>query len=552
MNYRWKEFERGMRARVRPYDAARRMSFWRRVEHRLNSIPQPPFWILRGIPTVILLILLKSNYEGLWDVDTTLGAFSVWLLVAVGFRCLLLRDMEAFPEVSLLKMLPVAPLRGFWHSVWLTHEGTVWVFVENLAPFGVVASFIGPQIPWGIVVGMSVLGVSFYLALAALLVRVRIAGEIMVITGLNTTVFLILADHPQMGAMVRELFYWVNPFGWVNGFFLQWVAPHRAGGMWGLIPVSAVLLTMPWSIAALRERYLRNELRLRPGMRWKKKYLIEESASVVTDRILSGEFLRERNWARTGLVERLVARLLTREERRVLDVFGRPPMRWTEHFWIFLVLVGAMVGTTVLFTEKDFWEFVESFVKGKNGFRQLAALALTTVIWWKVTFLSYVRIFLWWETLERRGKPGERLAFPLSYRLLPLSFWDTGKLLVKVDTILLLLCVPVAVVLSMTWPAQLFAKEPVGGFFMGKLLIMTWCFVTLGATYFWTPSIFEGWKYWRFGLARFGLMIVATAGLLGLLAAPFFQFGWIVAFADVLLATSWFVFAAKRYRGSLK
>lgn len=142
-------------------------------------------------------------------------------------------------------------------------------------------------------------------------------------------------------ARISEISFWLCPAGWVNGGFYHSMFGGRPVFWWLARPVVLMAFLVPAALSRVRRQYRIREIAFGPpravfeneafwridwARLWRSR--VSRARTAETDaehplaepeparaQVLSGGFLSPFDWARSGLVERTVGRLLTQRER---------------------------------------------------------------------------------------------------------------------------------------------------------------------------------------------------------------------------------------------
>ena len=195
----------------------------------------------------------------------------------------------------------------------------------------------------------------------------------------------------------------------------------------------------------------------------------------------------------------------------------------------------------------------DELVPSSRGFNRESKVSLAALfagfIFVGVMLLRCVSLFFWPTAAEySRSSSSSGSQTFRSYRLLPANYWETAKVIGKTNLILFLLLLPFAVMFSFTPVWQMVVQELGHGYAFGlKGLLIFWCGSMLVFTFGLTPSIRDGWQYWRPFLTKAVVLIMLYVLGLGLVTAPsalpFLSFGGLF----VLLTIGWFFYCGARY-----
>lgn len=523
MTLRWKAFEQRLWAQVREHDLRRRMSHWRRILLATVHLPLP-LWALRSLFFLIIagvMIIVRDSLAA--HAEVWIAGMGLWAFLVTQIHAgIILNLAREDPQYRTLWMLPLTGDEVYGYLVRRVIWANAWLLMEFGLLYGLVATTRGG---WGTAVLCCALQAGLGLALLLWIVRRRAHSDNIVITVLLLLLGAIMVPFLGSKQTVRvatEILYWCHPFGWPNAIFAKGIAM----AWWGLLPMLAVLATIPFSLRVLRRLNADGffcEVRTKvPNLpRWVAK---EEPPQ---------------DWTEFGFVERLLARFLNPRERILAGTLflGRP--RWSQAF------CGLLIYTVLFLIANRFIYFrsLEDVVSGIANLDARSGAALVGCVAAGI-FLVFMTIhglslFIWvaWP---------EWVSSFFTFRLFPMNYWELIKMITKVNTILVLLLLPPATLVSFTPVLQSleFFRNGVG--IMPKCLAALWG-LTLLASSLRMILVLEEWRYWRFWLIAGAVSVGVCALALSLLMSPVLMLDLIVIGALLVITPAWITYAGFRY-----
>ncbi len=361
----------------------------------------------------------------------------LWTLATVFLRALLLRIALYFsPNLNVFNYLPISNedifkvqwgkfLRG---SLWSVVEFTI-LYSVLAARMGVSVSSVAIGIALGLIQSIFVIGMAVcLLVLGWRKVFDRLAHLFMASTfGL----LFFLSNKQSLSEWLSSLAYWIPPVGWL--VHAMGITPSKGllHDLWPCLISGAILAIFPFAYRHLRCSYALGEQRIAMAHRATATGLLDQvefpemagrftqPAPEVAAVVRSGELKVGLDWPHLPLVERFIGRMLTERERVIADflVAGNP--QWTAGVRSLASFLGLALAGCWLFTR----QFKASFVS-LLSFGAVYLLAVFAGQWRGFAF-------------PRGG--GAQSPF---YALYPLGFWELMRLILKVNFVRSVCCVP--------------------------------------------------------------------------------------------------------------
>jgi hypothetical protein len=235
--------------------------------------------------------------------------------------------------------------------------------------------------------------------------------------------------QPPVLAFLAKVAYWVPPLGWTfyaMGISLRETPFHN---LWPCVTSAVLLALAPAAYRRLQKTYQRDEqvLARAPGRTTDVRSLLpakltqahvqtqEQAAGVVYRRA----FLEDLNWQKAGLLERLIPRLLNRQDRLVLEFLVAANPRWTAGLRNLSILI--VLGTAACL----FFPVLQS---GAMGF--IAVFAVLFVL---------ANLFGKWRGFATAQGAGRQSPF---YAVYPIGFGQLARIVVTVNLIRYCCCLP--------------------------------------------------------------------------------------------------------------
>lgn len=557
MTLRWPEFERAVGARVRHHDLRRAMGFWPRLEHRLNAGPDLPWWVGRSLATVLLFFFVGqfarvervAALPGFWGAVAAGWALAVGLgsaAILAGPPARTVRPASASSD-EVFWMLPLSADHVFcrfrnrlgWEGAWLAGELFVLLLIRQVASPGIVLAALlcaALQASMALAVALGWTACSRRPEPALGLY----AGFVMVLILWGT-----LVGTSRSALLAHAL---LNPMGWPALALFDGGTAGSPETRWALLPALVLIGTVSGSLPRVRRRHHRRELRVVPRGRR------ADGPPPATALLSRAGWLREPEagsiWDRGGFVEGWLARFLTPRERIVADLLGPVWGGWSRPFGAMLIYLGLLLGTGWLIEPSTMEDLLTALVLRPQEMAVPATAWLAGLVFMAMMGFHGLRLFFqlgWPEPaviLQAGVAGGYR-----SLRLFPAGLDEGARIVLKIQTVLALLALPpVLLATQATAYRLLWTALPAGVWVAPKALLIPWCAGVLAIALRLTPSLTEGWRYWRSGLMK----LVLGAALYGLTA------GWLVAPAPalatacgaglVLVTLGWFEWSMRRYR----
>ncbi len=457
MTSRWKTFEQSLLPVLKQHDARNRLSFWERLSHRLTTASSVPPWAGRAVVSFFLIVFttpfskLIGTHPDLWMALIGVGL----MVITLGGITYIYNLAQTDPEYRLLWCLPVSAdsishrllRRLAWNSVWLILE----VFIA----YAWVLSPAHPSLSiWACAAGWAGLQAALSFALLLLLTACQPNPKTIEYCSLTLLFLTVLMMIPAFGTLLVNALSFCNPFGCINQLFLNGCLRGHSGLWWNLALPIAVLLTLPFSLKKFRQLQQAGVFYRGITHPLPKQLTADSEHPISPDaqrqRILSGNLLLHLDWKTGGPVERLLARLLSPEEITVTEVLlAQNKLRWSRLVFdtcIYLVLA-LILNLLADFASLD--DLTYAIVKHRQG-TGVALLALLANGWCLAAMLPRITsLFLWNRSPEQAllTPSGVPLSFQ-TLRLLPLNYWEIAKTIARVNTLIALILLPLALLFS--------------------------------------------------------------------------------------------------------
>ena len=535
MNLRWRAFEQRLAARVRPYDARRRMRFWQRVEHFLNSSPDLSPWLGRGLASLWPVICVAGQVENIGQYpDLAMAWLGLWGMLIAVLRAGFWTNGLPVQEYATFTLLPVPANRVFQHLARRFGLGLFWPFAESLLVYGLVAvSRHGDGRMWAGVVVCAAMQAGFQGALTAGLIAGKAPLGRILVPVLLAAMALACVSRPQTEVFLAQALYVANPMGWVNAVCFQGWMLGQAAAAWWLLPVLGGFATLPFSARRLRRRTYAREF---PCSNRAPGDLVWPAPRPEQPILEVGAALRPVAWDRLGWLDRLMARVLTPRERLVAECATLAGPSWTRHFrdGAAGLAVYLLAGACIPFASLD--DLVSAFVSRRPDLWWGLAITGVACLAFVLMVLKALLLFstLGWPEFERRPAASQRRPPYRGFRLLPMTFGEIVKAKVKVDSLVLLLLLPLASCLNASAGFQRALREaPHSPLIAPKCLLLAWGWsLLLYSIPRLAPVPAHGWRMWR-ALLLFGLVYAGVLAETGaLLVSPDWRL-------DLLVCTLW-------------
>jgi hypothetical protein len=259
------KFEKALKRGVK--QAIRRSPELRREARRANPSFRKHYKITIFVRTAFAAALGGAVY-GLADSTghpvTALAVVNLWTFTWIFFRAqLLLMSLFQATDLPVLSLLPTPKTTIFRWELQKFYRAAVMSLLDLIAGFGAVALFVNSTTAPALVLPAAVLGWFVMLALAMLCAsRLPRLPYVRISLAFLTLGFVLLVGHSLIGAFaisaLERLAPALNvllPTGWTASLFLLFSGTHEWTLALLLVPIGAVLSTMPGSLARLRAHY---------------------------------------------------------------------------------------------------------------------------------------------------------------------------------------------------------------------------------------------------------------------------------------------------------
>jgi len=255
-----------------------------------------------------------------------------------------------------------------------------------------------------------------------------------------------------------------------------------------------------------------------------------------------------------GLVERLLARLLTPHERLVAEMLliERPQSSGIFYTLLVYTVLFLVANSFIRFQSAD--EMLRAAILNFDR-TAIAAIVgcLACFVLFSVTFLRGLSLFGWHaspEWLAIRSKDTALNPF-FTFRLFPVSHWDVVKVISKVNSALFLILLPVAVIVSQSPIFQLLGAHRNTLALLPKCLVLLWAATVLVASLKLNPCT-DGLRYWR-ALIAVIIMGSVFSGFAGaFMMSPNLVADIVLIILLVMLTLAWVTYWGFRYCRGLR
>lgn len=535
MSLRWKQFEKRMEARLRPYDARRLMGFWQRVNHYLNASSAIPLWGMGGIVSGFFISLVLTNAGGIRaHPDFAMASLGLWAAVLAVLREGLFWNSEQLEsDYAVLWMLPLGADRIFWrHSRGLA-AGGVWLLFELLVVYAIIlCDRLGQPAGWAIALLFALLQTGVSMVLTALMVALKVRMDRAFMLVALGGVVLPFALHTHAEFLVSKLYCLGNPFAWLSWVVLEAVVRGKMLAWWLLAPVAAVSASLPFSLRAMRRLNQRGGFRVPlnesagpSANRGERAALSSDQRGSLRMSILSGDALWRSLWNKSGIAERLLLGSLSARERDVAELLLASEPSWTRRLLRLLVYLALFLAIGSQVRSGSLGDLVLRWVQNAPGARMDLLGFLGCLLLFCFMAANAALMFGWNSWPERLpGPQSERQKYYRTFRLYPASFWEAAKTITKINTMIFVLLLPVAVLLALSSSCQLvFGQAAWAVWIIPKSLVLIWGMTVFIACFNLLPNDPNPFKYWMsklgtlaafFSLLALGVVLMAVQNLI--------------------------------------
>lgn len=552
MNLRCRPFERAMWERVKQHDPRRRMSFWQKVVYILNSKTAPPFWIFRILGAIILGWMLFNTHETMQhDVPWTLTVAAVIglgiIYAHVNFIALTAELQTDYRTLWMLPLTVNSIFRRFRKRIILSSL----LLLPNCAIlYGLIASVSNrPQLAWSSAAACAVLQWLLCLSLTCLLAATQSKKEVSpipLIAGLGLLGFAGMS--PDWMQYLVKIINIVVPVSWTNSFFYEGILQGNHSANWLLLPICLVLGTLPYSYCRIKQLHNTGVFLTVPNRRKFNRYttngmLKTETPTTPAFTIWTAVV----QWERLGIIERCIGRILNAREQVIAEALAASPFDWSNRFWKFLVYLFLFLLTGLFIEQKAPETLVGEIIQNKGRlFPILAPWGLSLVLI-AILMVRLANLLFWFGGLEHRNNESKQTDIQ-TFRLAPINYWQSSKVLAKVQTALLLLLIPAFLAISISTLWQTIVDNTQASTF-GPLkgLFLFWGLGMMMITLDWIPNFEFSWTWWK-TFARYiaAKLISIFLGFASIIAPQ--PWDWMLTAIFVMTVTAWFFYCGARYQ----
>lgn len=555
-----RQFERTLSHRLKPYDASRQMSFGRRIEHNISQLAfisgRVFLFCLRSLVSLLALYIIGTNSADIAsNPEAVIGMLSIWCIAHACFRADTIGSIEAsdpkrkslYSGILIYRILPVALERVFdyFRKDWTI--ASLWLVLECFSVYAAILAGRHASLGlWLAAIACACIQWGLSWAISLLLTRSRWKWQklitLLICLGL---VFCWVPDmSKELRATLGRVSYMCLPVGWGGALFLDGFVNGRAAAFLAAIPIVGLLATLRFSIPKVRDLYYRGAFDKSanveiPGLFMSK----DETMDVPVDATNPfAEALRPPNWNRSGWVGKLVASVLSQNEKRIAGYMRVPQTRLTLTFYLLIVavVVNAIILLIALHGAVTGWASIERIGAGPLMMFFFSLLATKGMI---LFLTGSLMVF-------SAGSSFEKSFFPFrGSRLFPISFWAESRVFLKSMTVTGLLIMPLFLFCDqMPGMADFKLETRLLHWTTLKTLLIAWGCLTFAMT---MPMrcYYRAWSrfFWREALE-----IVPVGGILFFLATSLFLETtlWLEAFlaaAFILGTLAWYFRSGARY-----
>lgn len=367
MTLRWRAWERKLRQRVRTELRATPARWQEFKRHRRKHS-----WWHRRLPAQFYRLIywaVAFNFLGRSGVavETLVAFIWLWALGAMFWRTAQLQSTLYFaPELQVFRHLPISDTAVF-EVLWRRFLGkSFWPLLDFAMLYGVLAYRLGAgwQSPLiGLALGglQALFNVGYAVQVFACGGRRGLPVAAVLCFGGALSLIIFGAGTPGGLALVTQVAGWLPPSGWI--FYALGISVSHGMGP-DLLPnllAGLALAAFPWAVQRLRCRYVLTEETFTQAFRLTatgeagalrlQEYAASfaQPAEAVSAGLRAGALRERMDWAKTGWVERQVARVLTKRERELVEYLTAGQPGWTKNFRTLLILGVLALATVKLF-----------------------------------------------------------------------------------------------------------------------------------------------------------------------------------------------------------
>lgn len=451
--------------------------------------------IFLSVPIIVarLAMELPNGREIVLGLLSVLACLIAWLL-----GCLFVQPLRKSRELAILTVLPLADtdlVRRQSHRVAATS-----LLALLLGEIFFVALAVNMRMPWGDAAACAALGVLHWLVILALAYFLAAALPrwmdatlaVAMLTGLSFIPMVALSVPPAMMPWreFAKACYLLTPPGWVNGALHLGLIERSPMAWWLLAPAGVFVMSAPLAVAWVRRRYVIREVlfheqataevvledaaawesAVRAGPpeerfgRWLSGGAVAEDdapldAATARQRVLSGDFLRERDWQAAGPVERAVAARLTPRERMIAEFLSGEAARWSRSLRR-MAITAAVVALLVVLLPRGL-----NVIAVYGGF----GLAMQSFVGtWPAAI---------WKSAAGRRSP--------AFAHVPLGYREVLRVVMVTAAVRGLFFLPLTAAVGIAFWAGFFGGELTQGLLFGlKLVVVYIALHYMGGTYF--------------------------------------------------------------------
>lgn len=556
MRLRWKTFERSVWKRVGKYDAR---TFWQRLEHRWN-IPLEEalsYWLVRGSASSILGLIIVLNRDTLFSSpDLWLAGIGLWGLFLAFSRASIIRNVaQTCPEYRLFMMMPLpmdAVVHQFFRKILL---GTSWAAIDFFIPYCLLATN-SKQLLFACTCALvsAFLQGLFSTCLTFMIIAARLNSALFSLTLFFCFLLLAPIFSSPYAVPIAKFLNLFNPAGWISVAFFHGIILGNSNVWWAFLAVLLVFSAFPVSFRIMKGLYQNQSFQLvKKGIFASSLFLPDEDTDTAegnhetVPRISDLDFARPIAWSQLGVIEWLIQQLLNTREKHIAEMLSAHLSRLSNLCW------GCATFTAIhlifcMLLQPQHLRLARRFLSGfGDNLSWIQPLLFMLLIYTPAFAIMYglMRFFSWpgWPEHSQRN------ASHAGLRLVPVNYWDIVKVIAKVNSLLILLILPLAVIISLSiGPGFTSGKLKIFPSLPLKALVALWCCMLFVLSF---KLITPEYQFTLRHFISFGKVITVIAGFLvlgiGLLFSPNLWLDCVLGVALALSSFGWFVYCGKRY-----
>lgn len=556
-----------MWTRVKVFDARRKMTFWQKVGFCLNATATIPAlrlaFVMRGVVTVFVLWQLWLNAAEIRQHPAIAIALSGWWAMAGAvFRPVLLCDAHR-------RLFPLTLDRLFADELKARVIGVLWLFVELATVYGLALNSYGSSMArWTVVIFASLVQCAVSLSATAAIMALRLNPSLLVFP-LLIVAFGLPFTTPEGPLGV----FFLNPvFGWVNEALWNGVVQGHPNALLMALPAFAIVGTLPFSLRSVRRQHdagLLYDPARANCQTW--RFPIESTESREQAPIDFPTLVQKSSRSWSGMIDRLLSRLLTARDRNILEILEIEPVTFTRRYWKVLFYCALFGAINLFIPDLKSMSFTDALaqlvVSSKNSGAapgvlppsvRVLGLVLATFLpfmlaLWAIVVV-FVKVVLFELSLVNSPETSRRtdLNSYNSFRLFPVNRWEVEVAVFKTATIFMFLLIPPAALVSVCPVSEIFVRSiEQSPMLMIKAPILIWLIMVSGSGVRLLPWGGGEWKKFVYTWRNLVLMMffIGIAAVFGFAPSPW---DWVLGPIVVAIVLLWFAWCGRGYRRDWK